>query len=40
MFLTLWDGVESIRTFVGPDWEQAVVPEEDRPVEASATSED
>jgi heme-degrading monooxygenase HmoA len=49
VMVTLWDSVESIRTFVGPDWEQAVVPEEERPVlvdcfvhhyEAYATSED
>jgi len=32
VFITLWDSVESIRAFVGPDWEQAVVPEEERPV--------
>jgi len=47
--VTLWDSVESIRAFVGPDWEQAVVPEEERPVlldsfvhhyEAYATGED
>ena len=49
VMVTLWDSVESIRAFVGPDWEQAVVPEEERPVlmdsfvhhfEAYATSED
>jgi heme-degrading monooxygenase HmoA len=49
VMVTFWDSVESIRTSVGPDWEQAVVPEEERPVlvdsfvhhyEAYATSED
>ena len=49
VMVTLWDSVESIRAFVGPDWEQAVVPEEERPVlldsfvhhyAAYATSED
>ena len=32
MIVTLWDSVESVQAFVGPDWEQAVVPEEERPV--------
>ena len=49
VMVTLWDSVDSIRAFVGPDWEQAVVPEEERPVlvdsfvhhyEAYATSEE
>lgn len=49
VMVTLWDSVESVRAFVGPDWEQAVVPEEERPVlletfvhhdEAYATSEE
>jgi heme-degrading monooxygenase HmoA len=49
VMVTLWDSVESIRAFVGPDWEQAVVPEEERPVlvesfvhhyEAYATGDD
>ena len=49
VMVTLWDSVESIRAFVSPDWEQAVVPEEERPVlldsfvhhyEAYADSED
>jgi len=32
VMVTLWDSVESVQQFVGPDWEQAVVPEEERPV--------
>lgn len=49
VIVTLWDSVESVKAFVGPDWEQAVVPEEERPVlvdtfvhhyEAYATSEE
>jgi len=49
VMVTLWDSVDSVKAFVGPDWEQAVVPEEERPVlvdtfvhhyEAFATSED
>ena len=49
VIVTLWDSVDSVKEFVGPDWEQAVVPEEERPVlvdtfvhhsEAYATSEE
>ena len=32
VMVTLWDSLESVQQFVGPDWEQAVVPEEERPV--------
>ena len=26
--VTLWESLEAVQAFVGPDWEQAVVPEE------------
>jgi heme-degrading monooxygenase HmoA len=32
VIVTLWESVEALEAFVGPDWEQAVVPEEERPV--------
>jgi heme-degrading monooxygenase HmoA len=32
VMVTLWESVEALKAFVGPDWEQAVVPEEERPV--------
>ena len=32
VLVTLWEDLASVQAFVGPDWEQAVVPEEERPV--------
>jgi heme-degrading monooxygenase HmoA len=36
VMVTLWEDLEAVKAFVGPDWEQAVVPEEERPVLADS----
>lgn len=36
VMVTLWENLEAVKAFVGPDWEQAVVPEEERPVLADS----
>jgi len=36
VMITLWEDLEAVKAFVGPDWEQAVVPEEERPVLADS----
>ena len=32
VMITIWRDLESLRSFAGDDWEQAVIPEDERPI--------
>ncbi len=39
MLVTIWHSTDTLKAFLGADWDKSVIPEEERPFIASATVE-